>query len=117
MLVSMFVAASVFSAAAEMTFGGVFGWNMLSWLDNNYSATRDQPLYKQIRRLVWFRVAELTTYFVLLNAVGVFVARAFVNHSDDPEQQWNWVTTIYWAVQTTTTIGYVRITMLLTFLI
>jgi len=34
------------------------------------------------------------------------VARFFVNRSDVEGQQWNWMTTIYWAIQTTTAIGY-----------
>ena len=105
------VGATVFSAAADMTFGGIFGWNMFSWLDGNFSAKKDQPLYKQIRRLVALRIVELTSYFVVLNAVGVFVARAFVNRSTNPDEQWDWMTTIYWAVQTTTTIGYGDLSM------
>ena len=106
MLISIIVGVTVFSAAAEMTFGGLFGFDMYEWIESKDNPSRDQPLYKQIRRLVWFRVAELGFYFVALNALGVFVARAFVNRSEDPDQQWDWMTTIYWAVQTTTTIGY-----------
>jgi hypothetical protein len=111
MIISIMVGAIVFSAAADMTFGGIFGWNMFSWLDGNFSANKDQPLYKQIRRLVALRVIELTSYFVALNAVGVFVARAFVNRSSNPDEQWDWMTTIYWAIQTTTTIGYGDLSM------
>lgn len=111
MLISIIVGVTVFSAAAEMTFGGIFGWNFYAWIESKDSPSRYQPLYKQIRRLVWFRVAELTMYFVVLNALGVFVARAFVNRSEDPDQRWDWMTTIYWAVQTTTTIGYGDLSM------
>ncbi|KAL3913224.1 MAG: hypothetical protein SGILL_006574 [Bacillariaceae sp.] len=48
---------------------------MYAWIEKKDSPSRDQPLYKQIRRLVWFRVAELATYFIGLNALGVFVAQ------------------------------------------
>jgi hypothetical protein len=40
-----------------------------------------------------------------LNFFGLLVARAFVNRSEGEGEDWNWMTTFYWAVQTTTTIG------------
>ena len=58
MLISIIVGVTVFSAAAEMTFGGLFGFDMYSYIESKDSPSRDQPLYKQVRRLVWFRVAE-----------------------------------------------------------
>lgn len=111
MLVSITVGACVFSTAASLTFGGIFGIDMLAWLENNNENSRELPIYKQIRRLVWFRIVELGTFFILLNAIGVFVARAFVSNSSNPEEQWDWMTTIYWAVQTTMTIGYGDVAM------
>ena len=106
MLVAIIVGYCVFSTAAEMTFGGMFGWDMYTWLDAKVDSQPHKPLHQQIRRLVLLRVGELTVYFVALNAVGVFIARGFVNRSPLVDEQWNWSTTIYWAVQTTTTIGY-----------
>jgi hypothetical protein len=94
MLISVIVGVTVFGTAAEMMFGCMYGWNMYAWIESKDSVTRDQPLYKQFRRLVWLRAAELTTYFLALSALGVFVAWAFVNNSEDPEHQWNWMTTI-----------------------
>lgn len=63
------------------------------------------PLHERVRRLVMFRVAELLVWFIVLNALGVFMARFFIRTSDIDSQQWDWMTTFYWAVQTTTTIG------------
>jgi Ion channel len=106
MLVSIGFGYSVFSTAAEITFGGLFGFDMYSYIDGKIDTNPDKPLHQQIRRLVWLRVGELAFYFLVLNFAGAFIARAFVNRSPVPEEQWNWSTTIYWAVQTTTTIGY-----------
>lgn len=105
MMVAVVVGFTIFSTAAEMTFGGLFGFDMYSWLDAKVDSNNDKPLHQQIRRLVLLRIGELAAYFVALNAIGVFIARAFVNRTPVPDEQWNWSTTIYWAVQTTTTIG------------
>mmetsp|Transcript_24070 Transcript_24070/g.56920 ORF Transcript_24070/g.56920 Transcript_24070/m.56920 type:complete len:624 (-) Transcript_24070:175-2046(-) len=106
MLVAILVGYLVFSTAAEMSFGGIFGWDVYSIIEKRNAKNPDMPLYKQVNRLVWLRTFELGTYFVALNLIGALISRAFVNRSPLEEEQWNWSTTIYWAVQTTTTIGY-----------
>ena len=105
MLVAMAIAFTVFTSAASMALDGIFSLDIFSSFKPTIKESKDIPLYKQVRRLVALRVVELLFYFVTLNAIGVFAARGFVHFSDVPEQQWNWMTTIYWAVQTTTTIG------------
>jgi hypothetical protein len=86
---------------------------MYAWLDRKSISNPDTPLYQQIRRLVLLRIGELVFYFLALNLVGASIARAFVNRSPAPEEQWNWSTTLYYAVQTTTTIGYGDISQVL----
>lgn len=106
MLISVAIAFTVFSAAASLAIGGIFKFNCFTSLKTKIMESEEIPLYKQCRRLVTLRIVELTIYFLGLNATGIFVARFFVNRTDIEGQQWNWMTTIYWAIQTTTTIGY-----------
>lgn len=66
---------------------------------------KDRPLYHRIRWTRFFRLVELAVYFLLLNLFGMLTARiVFVLGTD--EVDWSWMTTFYWAIQTTTTIGY-----------
>ncbi len=111
MLVAMCMAYSVFSTAASSALSIVqingTGKNS-SILFRPFVRNIDDvrlSLHERVRRIVIFRVAELIVWFVLLNLVGVFLARYFIVTSDVDSQQWDWMTTIYWAVQTTTTIG------------
>ena len=105
MLFAMAIAFTVFTSAAKMALDGIFKFNVFSSLKTKIMGSKDITLYKQVRRLIALRVVELTIYFLALNATGIFVARIFVHYSDVEGQQWSWMTTIYWAIQTTTTIG------------
>ena len=64
-----------------------------------------QYMNKKQRRIMWIRIFVLILHFIVLNLIGCFVARYFVNRTDIPEQQWDWATTWYWASQTITTVG------------
>lgn len=108
MILSVIVAAVAFSAAAGAA---------VSPLENFihrlcvYIFGEEKPkefLYKQIRRVKFMKLGEITIQFFLLNLLGVFAARIAVVLEDgsDPDKQWTWMTSFYWAVQTTTTIGY-----------
>jgi hypothetical protein len=66
----------------------------------------DDFLYMRIRFVVAIDVLWIAGQFFSWNLLGIFVARAFVNNSDEEDEQWTWMTTFYWSVQTTTTIGY-----------
>lgn len=68
----------------------------------------DGPMHTQLRRVRFLRLAELVGGFFLLNALGIFANRLFLLNTDTDElaTDWTWLTSIYWAVQTTTTIGY-----------
>jgi hypothetical protein len=105
MLFAMAIAFTVFTSAAKMALRGIFKLNVIASLKTKIMESKDITLYKQVRRLIALRVVELTIYFLALNATGIFVVRIFVNYSDVEGQQWSWMTSIYWAIQTTTTIG------------
>jgi len=110
MIVAVGVAYTVVSVAAEAALNAVQigeGGTILFRQASKYVKVDDpdMPLHKRVRRIVALRVFELVIWFLLLNLVGVFVARYFVRNTDIENQQWDWMTTLYWAVQTTTTIG------------
>lgn len=114
MLVSMIFAYFVFSTAASAAIDKA-QIDRDSSSDNNGSIFQrifgmasddmDLPLYQRVRRVTAFRVFELLFWFFCLNFLGMFVALGFVSASDVEGQQWNLMTSFYWAVQTTTTIG------------
>ena len=120
MITSLLVAILAFSTAADQAFAplnGLLGENfqkLYGYMNfqklNGYMTgnrfTKGQLLYQQIRRVKFVLIFEVILQFTLLNLLGVFVSRYFANHTDIESQQWNWMTSLYWAVQTTTTIGY-----------
>jgi len=75
-----------------------------------------EPVYKKIKRLKRLSYARIAASFVILNAIGVIASRIFLNaHGDETEiAEWTWMISIYWAVQTTTTIGYGDLDQILT---
>ena len=88
-----------------MALGGILQFNCFTSLITKMLESEEMPLYKKVRRMILLRVTELIIYFLGLNLIGILVARFFVTYSEVEGQQWNWMTTIYWAIQTTTTIG------------
>ena len=108
MLVSLGVGLTVFSTAAStvdvISTARPFSDRLVSLLEQT-DGGKAVPLYKRARRMYWSRAVELICYFFLLNLVGMFAARLFIRSVDIDEQQWTWMETFYWAVQTTTTIG------------
>jgi hypothetical protein len=48
---------------------------------------------------------QITLIFFMLNLLGVFVLRIFLAF-DTEIGSMSWMESFYWAVQTTTTIGY-----------
>jgi len=67
-------------------------------------AKSDDFLYKRIRRAKFMKLGEITVQFFVLNLLGIFAVRIAV--ATDASQSQTWMTTFYWAIQTTTTIGY-----------
>lgn len=113
MLVAMGFAYTVFSTAASAALdkakidrdGEDIATTLFHWFCGSSSEDISLPLYQRVRRVTCFRVFELAFWFACLNLLGVFVARGFINASDDEAEEWDWMTTFYWAIQTTTTIG------------
>ena len=62
-------------------------------------------MYKKIRRLEILRIIQVFCNFFVVNLVGVFASRFFVQSATIEGETWDWMTSLYWAVQTTTTIG------------
>jgi hypothetical protein len=112
MIASLLVAIIAFGAAADQAFSPLSSLMGESWqklcgyMTGDFFMSGGQLLYQQIRRVQFVMIFEVILQFTLLNLVGVFVSRYFANHTDIESQQWNWMTSLYWAVQTTTTIGY-----------
>jgi len=101
MIVALLVAVTAFSAAADNAFSKFGDWNekIVSFLTGNL--LEGNLLHEKMRKLKVVKLTDIFFQFLLLNVIGMFLARFFVR--SDPE--WTWMTTFYWAVQTTTTVG------------
>eukprot|EP00980_Cylindrotheca_fusiformis_P031674 scaffold26773_cov117-Cylindrotheca_fusiformis.AAC.1 len=108
MILAMVIAVTIFSQLATSTVELTRGYTSpyIASLFKRFKNIADtKPLWYQLRTVKLIRLFELSLYFVLLNLCGTFVARIiFAAGSEDVD--WNWMTTFYWSVQTTTTIGY-----------
>jgi hypothetical protein len=109
MLVALTIGYTVFATAAEMAISGLDGSGKVtsvlfrSCVDNfDHTAV---PLWQQVRRVTILRLTELVCFFFALNFFALLIARAFTKRAEGEGEDWNWMTTFYWAVQTTTTIG------------
>jgi hypothetical protein len=104
MIVALLVAVTAFSAAAENAFSALGNVNekICSYFLGDH--LEGKLLHQQMRRIKIVKITEIGFQFVLLNVIGFLLARFFVgDYVAEPE--WTWMTTFYWAVQTTTTIG------------
>ena len=112
MIIAMVVAVTVFSAlstwASEHTgmtdSSSITSPILRPMLQPLIDNSKDKPIKYQMQTMRRIRVVELTYYFVLLNTIGMLFAR-FIFAVGEEEVDWSWMTTFYWAVQTTTTIG------------
>lgn len=110
MIISILVAILAFSALADQAFSNLSGpmggslQAFCGWMIGDLF--NGEHMHQRIRRVNFTIMAEIIIQFTLLNLVGVFVSRYFANRSDTEKEQWSWMTSLYWAVQTTTTIGY-----------
>jgi hypothetical protein len=104
MIIALIVAVTAFSAAADTAFSRFSGTNekILSFATGNL--LEGKLLHEQMRRIKILKLFDILIQFTLLNVIGMFIARFFVrNYVSDTD--WTWMTTFYWAVQTTTTVG------------
>lgn len=94
-----------FSAAADSSttiFTRLNDW-ILNWV---WGSNDSELISKKVRRITFLRIGQIVCTFTFLNLIGVFVSRVFILYTKVEAEKWNWMTSFYWAVQTTTTIGY-----------
>jgi len=109
MLSALLVAILAFSAAAESAVSPIKGIVKRLWpiYYPEGPLKEHEYLYQRIRKVKAIMLADIVLQFFFLNFLGVLVSQAFVEYIVvDADHQWNWMDSIYWAVQTTTTIGY-----------
>ena len=107
MLIAMVVAVVSFSAAADTASTPI--QRTVDRLFERFDANRvdsEEFLYKKIRRIKFIRLTEIFVLVFAFILIGVIASQVAVAFEEDPEAQWTWMTSFYWAVQTTTTIGY-----------
>lgn len=109
MVLSMVVAVAAFSAAA----GNAFSY--FDDLDDKIveifikSEKADESYRARVARAKTVKLVGIIFQFLSLNLLGVFVSRAFASSSfreggGDEAEEWTWMTSFYWAIQTTTTV-------------
>jgi hypothetical protein len=105
MIVALLVAVTAFSAAAENAFSvfGDFNERIISFFIGDI--LEGKLLHQQMRKIKIVKLTDILFQFTILNLIGMFLARFFVRYYDTSETDWSWMTTFYWAVQTTTTVG------------
>ena len=66
----------------------------------------NEYVYQRIRKVKVIMLCDIVIQFTFLNLIGVLVSQAFIEYTEvDADRLWNWMDSLYWAVQTTTTIG------------
>ncbi|CAJ1953905.1 unnamed protein product [Cylindrotheca closterium] len=110
MIVAMVVAVTVFSSlsskALEFT-GSAVAPQLEPLIEKFISLEKNESLTTQLRRVWLFKIFELSVTFLLINVFGMCVAMLVMGTTKDGDEiDWSWMTAFYWAVQTTTTIGY-----------
>jgi len=104
MIIALLVAVTAFSAAAANAFSqlGNINERIVCFFTGNL--LEGKLLHQQMRKIKIVKLTEVLFQFILLNACGLFLARFFVrDYVGDTD--WTWMTTLYWAIQTTTTVG------------
>ena len=108
MLISICVSILAFSAAAEDAFAPFEKlYERLLKIDPDKVA-EGEIIYKRIQRIRLIKLSEIVIHFVALNLVGVVVSRFFQGDLSNVEEhaRWTMAQSVYWSVQSTTTIGY-----------
>jgi Ion channel len=106
MVVSVLVAALAFGAAAENTFSPFEGWYDRVVIRRLLgSQERDEFLFQRTRRLIFATCSSITIQIGTFVLLGVLIQRGFATDVKE-SQDWTWMTSYYWVVQTVTTIGY-----------
>lgn len=114
MIASLLVALFAFSAAADSAVSNSFAKRFAKWVASISPLTypegplkNDEFLYQRIRKVQFIALGDIAFQFFFLNLIGVLSSQAFIAYAEvDEDRKWNWMESMYWAVQTTTTIGY-----------
>ena len=122
MIASLVVSVVGFQAGLDSQFYpflhrlDVFGKRVYEILkDANFVISRSQDKQEEMMsRMRWYKfsyLAEICLSFLLLNLVGVFAVQLSLLCEEEDEEtgerlSMSWMESFYWAVQTTTTIGY-----------
>ena len=103
MIVSICVSIMAFSAAA----GDAFSPFERYFKFDTKNVAKDQILSVRILAIGLVKVGEVVVHFVMLNLFGVIASRFFHGNLSRIEEgsMWTWAESIYWSVQSTTTIG------------
>ncbi len=71
------------------------------------SQDKHEDIVSRMRFAKFSQLAEISLIFLILNLVGVFAVQlSLLGENSDEFGSLTWMESLYWAVQTTTTIGY-----------
>ena len=71
------------------------------------SQDKHEDIVSRMRFAKFSQLAEISLIFLILNLVGVFAVQlSLLGEDADEFGSLSWMESLYWAVQTTTTIGY-----------
>lgn len=107
MVVSLLVAIMAFSAAAESAVSPIKAI-LLKFSPVHYPEgplKEGEFIWQRVRRVKSVMLMDIAIQFTFLNLIGIFASRIFVLTAEVEAREWNWMDSIYWAVQTTTTVG------------
>lgn len=107
MIISVIVLVTAFNSVAGTARNPVD--DLEDYLLNHYGSdqgNQEKFLHEKLRRIYIIKLTVIAVEFISLNVIGAIVARMFTAASNDPEENWTWIETFYWSIQTTTTIGY-----------
>ena len=120
MIISICVSIMAFGAAADDAFSPFeqlyehyLGIDEEEILAGGADRNPTDVLPRKLWRIKVLKVGEIVTHFVMLNMVGVLASRLFNGNMSAIHEgaEWTWGESIYWSVQSTTTIGYGDMTM------
>lgn len=105
MIAAILVAITAFSAAADAAFSPASKlYDKLFSCFQRSGYRKDDLLYQQIQRIKFVRYSEIIFQLAAVNLIGMFAVKIFAKRDDGFHL--TWMESFYWAVQTTTTIGY-----------
>lgn len=103
MLVAVYVGTTALRAGFEAAFSPFLTLSERIINRTQGELKDDQLLYVKVRRVKQIKLLGIFMQFLLMNLIGLFISRAFVD--------WSWTTSLYWVVQTSLTVGYGDLTM------